>query len=65
MNGMHLREKPYVEIERMILMPRRKPYALRMYFQQDHRTFSMTILDRELLMAIYEFIQGKRKQPAR
>lgn len=64
MNVMRPREKPYMEIERLILMPRSKPYALRLYFKQDHRTFSMTILDRELLMAVYEFIQGKRKEPA-
>jgi len=64
MNVMHTKDKPYREIERMILMPRRKPYAMRLYFKQDYRTFSMTILDRELLMAVYEFIQVKRKEPA-
>ena len=64
MNVMRPKDKPYGEIERIILMPRSKPYALRLYFKQDYRTFSMTILDRELLMAVYEFIQVKRKEPA-
>ncbi len=61
MNVMHLREKPYTEIERLILLPRKKPYALRLYFKHDHRTFSTTILDRELLVAVYEFLLTRKE----
>jgi len=61
MNVMKLKEKHYTEIERMILLPRRKPYALRLYFKHDHRTFSTTILNRELLLQIYEFLLVKMK----
>ncbi|HAF61346.1 MAG TPA: hypothetical protein DCK95_03355 [Anaerolineaceae bacterium] len=61
MNVMRLKEKPYSEIERMILLPRRKPYALRLYFKHDHRTFSTTILNRELLQQIYDFLLVKNK----
>jgi hypothetical protein len=59
MNVVRIKHKPYDQIERIILLPKRKPYAVRLYFLHDSYTFSMTILDRDLLLKVYHFILGK------
>jgi len=56
LNVVRIKQKPYQQIERIILLPRKKPYALRLHFIHDLFTFSATILDRELLLEIHEFI---------
>jgi hypothetical protein len=62
LNVTHIKQRFYDQIERIILLPRKKPYAMRLYFAQDLYTFSATILDRELLQQLYDFILQKRNK---
>ncbi len=59
LNVTRIKRRPYDQIERLILLPHRKPYAMRLYFAHDLYTFSATILDRELLLQLYNFILQK------
>ena len=62
LNVTRVKRKFYDQIERIILLPRKKPYAMRLYFAQDLYTFSATILDRELLQQLYNFILQKMNE---
>lgn len=50
----------YDQIERIIQLPNsRKPFAIRLYLKQSKNTYSVTLLDRSLLVYIYELISNK------
>jgi len=50
----------YDQIERIIRLPNsRKPFAIRLYLKQSKNTFSVTLLDRSLLMHIYDLVSDK------